>query len=101
MLNIRNPWGTFEWDGDWSDDSKLWTKELKDEIKPVLDDTDGTFWMCFDDFTKYFRSINVCKVRNWQEARIRGKFLRRKDANEPANEQVVSKFYYKLLPTEK
>jgi hypothetical protein len=35
--------------------------------------------MCFDDFIKYFRSLNVCRVRNWQENRIRGKFLRLKD----------------------
>jgi len=65
LLNIRNPWGSFEWDGDWSDKSPNWTKELKDETNPVLDDTDGTFWMCFEDFLKYFRSLNVCKVRNW------------------------------------
>jgi hypothetical protein len=52
------------------------------EIKPVLDDNDGTFWMCFEDFLKYFRSLNVCRVRNWQETRIRGKFIRIKDIND-------------------
>jgi hypothetical protein len=25
LVNIRNPWGSFEWDGDWSDHSPLWT----------------------------------------------------------------------------
>jgi hypothetical protein len=27
LLNIRNPWGEKEWDGDWSDMSELWTEE--------------------------------------------------------------------------
>jgi len=25
LLKIRNPWGHFEWEGDWSDKSDLWT----------------------------------------------------------------------------
>jgi calpain-15 len=63
----------------------------------VLDDKDGTFWMSFQDFIKYFRCLNVCRVRNWQENRIRGKFIRitEKD-NEEASEQVLSKWFYEF-----
>lgn len=25
LLCLRNPWGNYEWEGDWSDKSKLWT----------------------------------------------------------------------------
>jgi hypothetical protein len=47
LINIRNPWGQFEWDGDWSDKSPLWTPEIIEDVKAVLDDKDGTFWMSF------------------------------------------------------
>jgi calpain-15 len=76
LMNIRNPWGNFEWDGDWSDKSSLWTREMKELINPVLDENDGTFWMSFGDFVKHFRSLNVCRVKNWEEVRIKGKFIR-------------------------
>ena len=29
LLKLRNPWGTGEWSGDWSDKSSLWTPQLR------------------------------------------------------------------------
>ena len=29
LLKLRNPWGSGEWSGDWSDKSSLWTPKLR------------------------------------------------------------------------
>lgn len=76
LINIRNPWGNFEWNGKWSDKSPLWTQELISILNPVLEEDDGTFWMCYEDFLQHFKSLNVCRVKNWEEVRIKGKFVR-------------------------
>lgn len=55
---MRNPWGSFEWKGDWGDESDKWTPELKEQVgftEPAADD--GTFYFCVDDFIKYFGSV--------------------------------------------
>lgn len=49
IIQIRNPWGEFEWKGDWGDDSNKWTPKLKKECKLVKAD-DGIFWMSVLDF---------------------------------------------------
>eukprot|EP01043_Picozoa_sp_COSAG02_P051589 COSAG02_NODE_5450_length_4310_cov_2.774638_5_plen_258_part_00 len=83
LVQVKNPWGSFEWSGDYSDDSPLWTKKLKQEVNRAVQkrakqissgsgDTspraatatavkdDGAFWMSWTDFTKYFEDVSMC-----------------------------------------
>ena len=73
---------SFEWQGDWSDSSKLWTDDLRREVNFNLDsiDDDGTFWMSFIDLCRYFYSINICMAsshneKKWIEQRRRSCFV--------------------------
>ena len=65
-------------------------------LDAVLEEDDGTFWMSFDDFCKNFESLDVCRVSNWDELRVRGRFIRYNDLNNPDNENIVSKWFYAL-----
>lgn len=49
---------------------------MKDLLKPNLNEIDGTFWICLKDFTENFSSLDVCRVRNWDEVRVRGRFIK-------------------------
>ena len=67
LLKLRNPWGAFEWKGDWSDGSSMWSKHplVRALIRPESfrkgsDKDDGIFWISWEDFLKYFSSIDVC-----------------------------------------
>eukprot|EP00759_Apiculatamorpha_spiralis_P054906 PhF_6_TR7060/c0_g1_i1/m.10656/K08582/CAPN15; calpain-15 len=60
LCKIRNPWGNgFEWNGDWGDDSELWTPELI-RITNFEKAPDGIFWMCFKDVCEWFKNGCVC-----------------------------------------
>lgn len=59
LVRLRNPYGRGEWNGDWSDQSPLWTEEMKDEIEYV-DKNDGMFYMSEKDFKKYYYEIAIC-----------------------------------------
>lgn len=74
LLRLRNPWGTQVWNGDWSDNSPLWTPELAAELKPNAS-SEGIFWISFSDFQRYFEKVDVCKLRDgWNELRFEGYF---------------------------
>jgi calpain-15 len=94
LINIRNPWGKFEWDGDWSDNDKLWTEDMIDYFEPVLDDHDGSFWMSLEDFFPRFKSVSFCEVKNWEELRLRGKFIKVSNKDSLDQDYVISKFFY-------
>ena len=59
FIQVRNPWGTSEWNGDWSDKCAMWTDDLKVEIGHE-DEDDGTFWMSWEDFTTWFSEVQIC-----------------------------------------
>lgn len=61
MVKLRNPWGSGEWKGDWSDSSPLWTDELRREVQFDGSKDDGIFWMDFDDFRRIFGYWSVNK----------------------------------------
>merc|ERR1712188_170869 len=53
LICLRNPWGTGEWTGKWSDQNDYgeWTPSMKKAVGYVgLDD--GKFWMSVKDFVE-------------------------------------------------
>lgn len=59
LVQIRNPWGSTEWQGAYCDSDAVWTPGLSTECGHI-DQNDGTFFMSFDDFCKWFGDIEVC-----------------------------------------
>lgn len=63
LCKIRNPWGNFEWKGDWSDNSDLWTDEMKSRVSYTNAD-DGSFFMSWEDTCHYFSRFSVNRYRD-------------------------------------
>ncbi|EDV28402.1 Calpain-5 [Trichoplax sp. H2] len=83
MVRMRNPWGKGEWKGAWSDGSEEWNRVKKSEREKVglTFEEDGEFWMSFEDFTKYYTHVTICRVINtsfmtihkiWKESTFHG-----------------------------
>eukprot|EP00759_Apiculatamorpha_spiralis_P036330 PhF_6_TR36524/c0_g1_i5/m.53818/K08582/CAPN15; calpain-15 len=76
LVQLRNPWGRFEWTGAFSDKSTLWTDELRAACG-WSDADDGTFWMSIDDFVTRFSSVTITSIQHdWHEVRMAGNFYK-------------------------
>lgn len=71
LIQLRNPHGRGEWQGDWSDDSDLWTNRMINLVNYQEEGDDGIFWMDFEDYVEEFDTTYVCrdfsKERGWQQ----------------------------------
>ncbi|XP_071101905.1 calpain-9-like [Haliotis cracherodii] len=61
LLRIRDPHGTNEWKGPWSDGSPEWRTVL-DKQRNHKQKDDGEFWICLDDFLQYFVQTAICAL---------------------------------------
>lgn len=61
LVQIRNPWGRTNWNGPWSDSSDEWKAHpfIKAELIGNKKEDDGSFFMCWDDFIKVWKTIGV------------------------------------------
>ncbi|RDI78654.1 Methylenetetrahydrofolate reductase 2 [Venturia inaequalis] len=61
LLKLRNPWGSQEWNGAWSDGSKEWTADVMKELDHTFGD-DGIFWISYKDFLKFYPEIDRIRL---------------------------------------
>jgi len=54
LMEVRNPWAGFEWKGDYSDNSDLWTEALKEDYGFSEVRNDGVFFISYDDYFTNF-----------------------------------------------
>ena len=61
LLKIRNPWGSFEWKGAWSDKSEMWNTHpgVAATLGKPKDTDDGIFYMPWNDFIQHYSAVDV------------------------------------------
>ncbi|EAR85246.2 calpain family cysteine protease (macronuclear) [Tetrahymena thermophila SB210] len=99
LFNIRDIWENLQWEGDWSNHSELWDDKARKQLNPDLNDPKQT-WMKFENVKEQFKFVNICKIQDWNEVRIKGKFVKVVDTNDSSIETFMSKWYYQFEVTE-
>uniref|UniRef100_A0A3P9P6Z8 Calpain-5-like n=1 Tax=Poecilia reticulata TaxID=8081 RepID=A0A3P9P6Z8_POERE len=91
MVRMRNPWGTTDWKGAWSQGSEQWqqlSRAEREKMGIVVRDV-GEFWMDFQDFCCYFTDVVVCRLvqrtllwpsSHWRETQSYGEWAPSPDA---------------------
>ena len=91
LINLRNPWGHGEWSGDWCDSSIKWTKDIRNQCDNYEIQNDGSFWMSFEDFYKFFIIGGIChfyqnyyysSLHIFKDTTIKGAFISKLIINE-------------------
>ena len=73
LLKLRNPWGTGEFKGDFSDSSPLWTDSLKKAVGYQSAD-DGIFFMTLRDFRGLYDNYSIHNCQdNWNYSYVEQK----------------------------
>ncbi|XP_029311334.1 calpain-5 isoform X2 [Cottoperca gobio] len=85
MVRMRNPWGTTDWTGAWSQGSQEWQqmgRAEREKMGLIVRDV-GEFWIDFEDFCQYFTDVVVCRLvessllwwsSHWREVRCYGEW---------------------------
>lgn len=62
IVKLRNPWGTGEWKGAYSDKSCFWTAAGRKCVDLEAAE-DGAFWIRISDFRRYFSTVCIAPYK--------------------------------------
>ncbi|KAL7626361.1 hypothetical protein AAE478_003133 [Parahypoxylon ruwenzoriense] len=71
LVKLRNPWGKTRkgiWEGPWSDGSKEWNTDVKDELEHQFGN-DSVFWITYEDMLEklpHFDRTRLFREPNWR-----------------------------------
>ncbi|KAI0429936.1 hypothetical protein F5Y09DRAFT_244210 [Xylaria sp. FL1042] len=71
LVKLRNPWGKLRkgvWEGPWSDGSKEWNQDVKEELGHQFGN-DSVFWIRFEDMVEkylHFDRTRLFRDPDWQ-----------------------------------
>ncbi|RWA07014.1 hypothetical protein EKO27_g8098 [Xylaria grammica] len=71
LVKLRNPWGKIRkgvWEGPWSDGSKEWNQDVKEELGHQFGN-DSVFWIRFEDMIEkyqHFDRTRLFRDADWQ-----------------------------------
>jgi len=76
LLRLRNPWGSVEYNGDWSKRSSKWTDDLKGKVGfDDLKNDPGLFFIEWKEWTDAFRNLTICLEANPSKYKHSGQTL--------------------------
>ena len=78
LIYLVNYWPKGKWTSSYSVEDETWeaNKALAERLNYQVSQSDGTFWMSFDDWLTYFNRIYYCRIfpENWSQMVIPGKW---------------------------
>ena len=78
LIYLVNYWPKGKWTSSYSVEDETWeaNKALAERLDYQVSQSDGTFWMSFDDWLTYFNRIYYCRIfpEQWSQMVIPGKW---------------------------
>lgn len=102
LIKLRCPLGPLLWEGQWQDHDEKWKipeiKRAKDSLPSETEEQKNNYyvWMSLLEAVSFFKRMSVCRVKNWQEIRLPGKFVRVYDSEDHDYSAVLSQWYYQI-----
>ncbi|KAI0887153.1 cysteine proteinase [Annulohypoxylon maeteangense] len=95
LVKLRNPWGKNRkgiWEGPWSDGSKEWNNDVKDELGHQFGN-DSVFWITYEDMLEKYQHFDRTRLFKNPDWRCCQRWI---GVEVPWKQQWNEKFHFKL-----
>lgn len=77
------------WSGEYAKDGTGWTTELLVQVNPDFQSDKHGFWMSMAEVLENFSFYTICKVAQWEQLNMRGKFVTARSEEKTAEDPLA------------